>query len=212
MVIISWMTRFTVLGVKVDQCQKCGQVCRHVVGRRTRWAGVFWLPLLFLGFSHGMLCSTCGSWTGIPWRQDRAATRTGLLPLSRVRPDAAAVLAAGAAEHEPPLSSAVVFDRMAVSPEKGPWDLYLKAWPLLVAGIIGIGAVTPLVSGGARPSPSPGTDKYPTPHTCWVAADGGISGCRLANGTIEGRSTGTQTTCYFLEPLSEVSPSLRCDP
>lgn len=207
MIIISWMTRFTVLGVKIDLCARCGRACEHVVGRKTRWAGIFWLPLLFLGFEHGMICATCGFWTGIPWRQVRGATKSGFLPLPRSRPGALELLAAAAPENEPPLSSQAVFDRMAINPKKGPWDLYLKAWPLLVAGIIALGVITPMVSPKTSVASGGSTD---TPHTCWLDTDNTLAGCRLDNGTIQGRSTAFPTTCYFTEPLLDRQTTLRC--
>jgi hypothetical protein len=207
------MTRFTVLGVKIDQCAQCGQVCPHVVGRKTRWAGMFWLPLVLLGFTHGMACSTCHTWTGIPWRQVRVATKTGMLPLDRSRPNALELLAAAAPPDQPPLSPTAVFDRLQVNPKRGPWDLYLKAYPVLIALMVGFGMLAPGLSHRTAPGlASPASTLPPssgTPHTCWRDDDGSISGCRLDNGTIEGFSTGQETTCYFSEPLGSQT-SLRC--
>ena len=75
--IFGWLRRFSVLGVKADECATCGQVSQHVVGRKTHWGHLFWIPVLFLGFTHGMVCSSCGAWTGIPWRQVKGAMKTG---------------------------------------------------------------------------------------------------------------------------------------
>jgi hypothetical protein len=209
LIIVSWMTRFTVLGMKMDQCDRCGRVCQHVVGRKTRWAGVFWLPLIFLGFEHGMICTTCRAWTGIPWRQVRVATKTGALPLARNRPDAMALLTAAAAENEPPLSAQAVFDRMVINPKKGPWDLYLKAWPVIVAGLIALAILAPIVSP-KHASPAGGNGTGDTPHTCWLDADHTLTGCRLDNGTIQGYSTEFPTVCYFSEPLLTSQKTLSC--
>ena len=134
LVIFGWLRRFTILGIKLDECASCGQVCEHVVGRKTNWGHVFWIPVLFLGFSHGMICSTCGVWTPLGWQSVRAAMKLGVLPLDRPRPNAPAMLAAAAAqEGEPPPHPAAVFDRLIVNQKRGPWDLYLKAWPVLLA-------------------------------------------------------------------------------
>jgi hypothetical protein len=38
-----------------------------------------------------------------------------------------------------------------------------------------------------------------------------VNGCRLQNGTLVGTQTGTQTICYFNEPLANVNQDLMCD-
>jgi hypothetical protein len=191
--------RFTVLGIKIDECAACGQVCQHVVGRKTRWFTLFFVPLVFLGWSHGMASSACGAWSGIPFRTMRAAMRSGVLLLDRPRPNTPGALAAAAGPDQPPLHQGHVVDSLHVNPKRGPWDLYVKVWPALVAlGIVGV-----VVSPKAPPPPAA--------HQCWVATDGGIMGCRLANGTIRGAADGTPITCYFDEPLPATSETLSCD-
>jgi hypothetical protein len=204
LVIFGLLRGFTVLGIKLDECPQCGAFCEHVVGRKTNWGHIFWVPFLFLGLTHGMACSACRHWTGIPWRTVRAAMRTGTLPLDRPRPTAQAMLAAQAAEAgEPPPHPAAVFDRFDVNPKRGGWDLYLKAWPMIVAALIAIGALAP------RTAPSQAAS-HSAPHQCWEAADGSITGCRMADGTVEGETTGTPTTCFFDEPLPSADVTLRC--
>lgn len=206
LVIFGWMRRFTILGIKVEECAQCGQVCEHVVGRKTNWGHVFWIPVLFLGFEHGMACTTCQAWTGIPWREVRGAMKSGVLRLDRPRPNAPALLAAAAEAGEPPLHPAVVFDRLLVNPRRGPWDLYLKAWPVLVAALL----VTGGVNAATRPSSSasPSTPSATGAHQCWEAADGSIAGCRMNSGVMMGDASGTPITCYFTEPLT--ADTLRC--
>ena len=80
MVIFGWLRPFTILGLKVDECANCGQVCNHYVGRRVTWGHVFWVPVLFLGFSHGMMCSICGAWTSLSRATVRNAVKTGSFP------------------------------------------------------------------------------------------------------------------------------------
>jgi len=211
LVIFGWLRRFTILAIKLDECATCGQVCEHVVGRKTNWGHAFWMPVLLLGFSHGMICSTCGAWTPLSWQAVRAGMSSGVLPLSRSRTNAAALLAAAAAqEGAPPLQPAVAFDRLLVNPKRGPWDLYLKAWPVLVAGLLVAGALaprTPVVGSG---NPTASQPAYGAAHQCWEAPDGSISGCRLANGSVEGLASGTPITCYFDEPLPAGNTTLRC--
>ena len=222
-IIFGWLRRFTILGIKIDECTNCGQVCQHVVGRKTNWGHLFWFPVLFLGFSHGMLCSTCGTWTPLPWQSVRAAMKLGVLPLDRARPNGPALLAAAAAESgEPPLHPSAVFDRLLVNPKRGPWDMYLKVWPVLVAAIWVIGVVSPRTSttyaGGTTPYSQPASNgslsssisAYGPAHACWEALDGSVNGCRLASGAIMGVASGTPMTCYFKEPLSASDTSVHC--
>jgi hypothetical protein len=137
--------------------------------------------------------------------------KSGVLPLARSRPNAPAMLAASAQEGEPPLQVATVFDRLLINPKRGPWDLYLKAWPVLVTGLLVVGALaprTPVVGGGnAIPVSQPA---YGAAHQCWEAPDGSVSGCRLANGAVEGLASGTLITCYFDEPLPANNTTLSC--
>jgi hypothetical protein len=212
LVIFGWMRRFTILGVKLDECANCHNVCEHIVGRKTNWGHVFWMPVLFLGFSHGMACSTCTTWTPLSWQSVRAAMKSGVLPLDRPRPTGPALLAAAATEEgRPQLQPAAVFDRMLVNPKRGPWDLYLKAWPVLVAALLVAGALapkTPAVAGSNGPNGSQPADG--SAHQCWEAPDGSINGCRLVSGSIQGSASGTPLTCYFDEPLPAADTTLRC--
>ena len=211
-VIFGWLRRFTILGIKLDECASCGRVREHVVGRKTNWGHVFWIPVLFLGFSHGMICSTCRAWTPLSWQSVRAAMKSGVLPLSRSRPNAPALLAAAAAqEGAPPPQPAADFDRLVVNPKRGPWDFYLKAWPVLVAVLLVAGAVSPKAPAAAGDSGNTVSQPaYGAAHQCWEAPDGSVNGCRLANGSVYGLASGTPITCYFDEPLPASNTTLRC--
>ena len=201
---------FTVLGLKLDECSNCGQVCNHVVGRRTNWGHIFWIPILFLGFSHGMICSICGMWTPLSWGTVRAAMKSGRLPLDRPRPRSPEALAAAAAESgEPVEPPSRVFDPFAVNPKRGVWDLYLKAWPVIVAALLVAGALSPqntAVAGNGATAPSPGY----VAHQCWEAPDDSITGCLMADGTVDGDTTDSPVTCYFNEPLPSGDGRLMC--
>lgn len=195
---------FTVLGLKLDECSNCGQVCDHVVGRRTNWGHFFWIPVLFLGFSHGMICSICGAWTSLSRGSVRAAMKSGKLPLERARPHSPEVLAAAAAESgEPVQPPSRLFDPFVVNPKRGGWDLYLKAWPVLVVAILVGGAISAALSPGSAveagngPAPSPGY----VAHHCWEALDDSITGCLMANGTVDGETSDSPIMCYFNEPM-----------
>ena len=180
---------------------------------------MFWIPVLFLGWEHGMICTTCHTWTGIPWRQVRAAMRSGTLPLDRARPAAPALAQAAADEGGPPVPVGPLFDRLLVNPKRGLFDFYTKAWPVVVAGVLllgGLGSVGKSgtvdaaypTSGGSRNSVS--TPDAPA-HQCWEDATGTLVGCRLSSGTIVGTSSGSLTTCYFYDADIETKDSVTCD-
>jgi hypothetical protein len=165
--------------------------------------------VLFLGFSHGMLCPTCGAWTGIPWKTVRESMKTGVLSIDHARPHAEAHLESLISPSGFVPKPAEVFDRFTVNPKRGFWDLYLKAWPVLVAVVILIGAFAPkpntqAANGGGAP-----TSDGPA-HQCWEASDGSINGCRLSNGSMDGVATGTSLTCYFNEPLPTGNTTISC--
>jgi hypothetical protein len=202
--IYGWLRTFTVLGLKIEECSACGETCQHVIGRKVNWGTVFWIPILFLGFSHGMFCTACQHWTGIPFLKVRDAMKTGSLPLSQLRPHAQEVLAASAEEGQPPLNATMVYDRMAVNPKRGKMDLYLKLYPVLIGGIIAVAVIA-----NALKPPPPATVTVP-PHTCWEDATGTVVGCRLLSGEVVGTPDGTQVTCYFAEPVTETT-RLNCE-
>jgi hypothetical protein len=203
-IVYGWRRTFTVLGLEIEECGQCGLTCQHVIGRKVHWGTLFWLPILFLGFAHGMICTSCGHWTGIPFLRVRDAMRTGALPLDQLRPHAQEVLAASAEEGQPPLNANHVYDTMAVNPKRGAWDLYLKAYPFIVVGIVAV-----VVGANALKPPPPPTVVVP-PHTCWADSTGTINGCRMASGEVVGTSTGNEVTCYFVEPLTEET-DLTCE-
>jgi hypothetical protein len=94
MIIFGWLRPFTILGLKLDECANCGQVCNHFVGRR--------------------------------------------------------------------------------------------------------------VNGAAAPSPGS------TAHQCWEAPDESITGCLMADGTVDGETSDSPITCYFNEPLPSGDGRLMC--
>ena len=210
MVIFGWLRRFTVLGLKVDECTNCGNISQHAVGRKTHWGHVFWIPVLFLGFTHGMLCSICGHWTGIPWKTVRASMKTGVLAIDHPRPHAQAYLESLTSPQGFAPKASDVFDKFVVNPKRGFWDIYLKAWPALVALVLVVGLVVPKPTALAANGSAPSLTSYGTAHQCWEASDGSINGCRLANGSIDGDATGTTLTCYFYEPLPTSDTTIRC--
>jgi len=199
-IIFGLMRRFTILGIKLDACTSCGRECDHVVGRKTRWGHIFWAPVLFLGWEHGMLCSSCGAWTGIPWRQVRAAMKSGELRLDRPH--------------------GFLHDRFMVNPKRGAFDLYTKAWPLLAVGVLVLVGLSSALKAGpsdggraipaASAAPTVRATPRPPAHVCWEAADGTLNGCRLSSGSIVGSATGSMVTCFFFDSDLETSGTVSC--
>jgi hypothetical protein len=86
MVIIGWLRRAVILGAKFDECRACHEPGPHLLFRKTHWFTVFWVPVLLLWVSHGVLCPACGDVEGISMLAMRRALRSGRLPLGRSRP------------------------------------------------------------------------------------------------------------------------------
>jgi hypothetical protein len=92
MVIIGWLRRAVILGAKFDECRACHAPGPHLLFRQTHWFTLFWVPLLLLWVSHGVLCPQCGDVEKISMLKMRRALREERLPLGRQRPVFEAVL------------------------------------------------------------------------------------------------------------------------
>lgn len=197
------------LGLKWEDCRTCGGVTEHTVVRTTTWFHLFRVPILLVAVRHGMQCSRCNTWTKIPWSAARTGVRKGVMPLSLARPsfdelrdDLWTLTGKRPTEAE-------IFDHLEVNPKRGPWDLYTKAWPFLVALF-----VIALVALPRQAAVVPGDPEvaHGEAHECWVTTseDAAVNGCRLDDGTIFGDQVGVRTTCYFDEPLQETEDKLWC--
>lgn len=207
MVIFGWSRQPTILGSKVDQCASCGVTGTHFLIRKTWWATLFWIPVLFLRFEHGMACEACGTWTGIGFLTMRRAMQTRSLPLpGRIRRGTLEIRDQVAEEtgHRP--SEAELYDTVQVNPKRGFWDLMLKLWPVALVGIVAILAIGSALPRGPEPTPEP----RPVAHTCWVDADGYITGCRYLDGTMDGEVGQIETICIFTEPLPSGDFTIYC--
>lgn len=210
MIIYGWVGRPTILAQKQDLCATCGVAGPHAIVRIARWATIFWAPIFPIWVSHKLVCGNCGAQTKLSWRQTRAAMRSGTLPLPH-RPgfDAHATKVYDET-YRRPLESEL--DPIVKNPKRDAWNVYLKAWPIIVGVVIaalvfwprGLGA-TPASAPGASPS------HVTIAHTCWIETDGSVAGCRMADGTVLGFTTQTETTCYFLEPMPTGNVTFRCD-
>src|SRR5437016_2009425 len=87
MIVFGWRRWSNILGTKVDEWLRCGTVGQHLLVRKTFWFSLFFFPVLLLRVSHGMICSNCGEWTGIPLLTMLGGNRSGRLPLQRPRPN-----------------------------------------------------------------------------------------------------------------------------
>jgi len=85
-IIVGWMRRATILGAKFDECTNCGVAGPHLLIRKTSWFTLFWVPLMLLWASHGVLCPECGALENVSMLAMRRALKSKLLPLGRQRP------------------------------------------------------------------------------------------------------------------------------
>lgn len=84
---IGWLMRGIVLATKVEDCLACHQIVPHVIIRRTNWFTIIGLPVIFLGFSHLIVCTNCRAETPLSFLGVRRAMRSGRLPMDRTRPE-----------------------------------------------------------------------------------------------------------------------------
>jgi hypothetical protein len=197
------------LGSKWEECRTCGGVTEHAVMRTTTWFHLFRLPILLVGVHHGMKCGRCATWTKIPRKAARTGVKNRVMPLSLPRPSFDELrddlwTLTGRRPTE-----ADIFDHLEVNPKRGPWDLYTKVWPFLVALLV-VGVIAfPRQAGIVVGNPEA---KYGEAHQCWLSpteADA-VNGCRMDDGTIVGDEKGVQMTCFFDEPLDKGRDSFWC--
>ena len=199
MVIYGLLTSNIVLGGKRDMCETCHFVGPHVIVRRVRWAEVFFIPVAPIWLNHRMVCTNCGAERKLGFLQVRRALKSGKLPLPpRAKFREYADQLWNNNERRPVESE---FDPVERNPERSGWNLYLKLWPVLV-----LAGVLALAFWPKPPPPAP----VATPHTCWLAEDDSIAGCRMSDGSIVGDEVGTETTCFFVEPIPTGDISFRC--
>ena len=196
MVIYGWLQRAVVLGTKADLCAVCGAVTPHAILRLVSWAHVFWVPFLPFLIRHRLTCTECGTERKLGFRQVRRALRERRLPLQR---DGFKAWAVEAFEQTGRMPQEAELDPVEPNPRRGPWDLYLKAYPAIVAGLV----LAVVLLSSRPPAPAAAAPTVPTLHACWEASDGSISGCRMEDGTMVGRQSGTERECWFVEPLTE---------
>jgi len=208
-IIYGWLGRPTVLAQKQDLCATCGVMGPHAIVRSTRWATLFWVPFLPIWVSHKLVCGNCGAQTKLGWRQVRRGLSSGKLPLPH-RPGFDAHAQKTYDEtYRRPLETEL--EPIVRNPKRDPWDTYLKAWPIVVIALIAVLVLWPRsASPASSTGPGPSASHVLVNHTCWIDTSGAIAGCRLADGTIQGFSTGQETICYFLEPMPTGDAQFRC--
>jgi hypothetical protein len=104
-----------------------------------------------------------------------------------------------------------VFDPVVVNPKRGFFDVYLKAWPVMV-GLLVVSSYfshpSAATSAGSSPAGPGTTTSFITPrpvigtaHTCW-GLNNTVYGCRddSTSAMLFGEATGQQVTCWFVEP------------
>jgi hypothetical protein len=202
-IIWGWLSRPILLGAKADLCPICQQVTTHGIYRLTSWGHIFWFPFLPYRIRHVLLCSGCGREQKLGWRQVRAGIRSRNLPLG-ARPGFRE-WAMEVFNETNRMPNERELDAVEVNPKRGPWDLWLKAWPMLVVVLI----VAVAASSALRPPVSAAPVVAPTGHACWQDRNGEILGCQMQDGTVVGSDDGAVITCYFVEPMP--TGGLYCD-
>jgi hypothetical protein len=134
-IIYGWVRRGIVLASKADFCATCGTVTDHVIVRIATIGTVFWVPIFPVWLSHALICEQCGTRRKLGWRQVRAAMSSGLLPMPP-RPEWPAY-ARRVFEDTSRTPRESELDRIEKNPKRGPWDLYLKAWFIVVPAVVG---------------------------------------------------------------------------
>jgi hypothetical protein len=134
------------------------------------------------------------------------------------------LVAAGSTGNVEPPDAGAIFDPVTVNRHRGPFDLYLKAWPIMAILVVVVGAVTyhpsqtsgsggtsvpPVSTPLGYPTAGPPTDPPGTAHLCYSVA-GQLAGCQAADGTmLFGNRQGSLVTCWFFEPITP-SESVPC--
>jgi hypothetical protein len=213
--IVGWHRFASILGFKTDECTNCGFIGPHALVRKTWWFELFFIPVLLFRFQHGMACTQCGAWTGIPFLELRRGLKSGKLPLARQRPKF---------EQLPPDEWGVrpdpaTLDVVTRNPSPGLMNLYTRVWPflagVLIAAVILIGLLNPTPkTPDGQVIDAQLQDRYGQAHDCWVDSmgpQGAVIGCKLNDGEMVGSSDGIKTVCYFNEADLASLDRIRCN-
>jgi hypothetical protein len=213
--IVGWQRFVSILGFKTDECSNCGVIGRHALVRKTWWFDIFFIPIVLLRFQHGMVCTQCGAWTGIPFLELRRGLKSGKLPLARPRPKF---------EQLPPdewgaRPDPATLDVVTPNPSPGLMNWYVRVWPFLAVGLVAL----VIVYGMLNPTPKTPDgqvidkqlqDRYGQAHDCWVdstGSHGAVLGCKMHDGEMVGDSDGIKTVCYFAEADLASLEKIRCN-
>lgn len=207
---LGYCLRSILLGTKIEDCDACHTIGPHLLIRRTWWFTVFGLPVALIRLNHALLCTNCQALTPVPFLVMRRALKAKSFPIAKSRPDFDDLPAADAHGISKPRAHEV-FDPVIPNPHRGPWNTYILIWPVVAAVLLMfvIGTV-----GRADLSTHPNLEtQYGPAHTCWQAADGSVSGCRLSTGEIVGAETDTVVICYGQDAdITGPGTYLHCNP
>jgi hypothetical protein len=203
------LLRQILLATKWEDCVACGAVTQHAVVRSTSWLHFFRIPVVLTGIHHAIKCNRCGTWTKIPWKAARAGVKKKVMPLSLERPSFEELREDLWSLTGRRPTEADIFDRLDVNRHRGPWDLYTKAWPVLVALLVVAVMAFPRQAGTVAGNPEA---QHGEAHACWLSPTdvNTVNGCRLDDGSIAGNVSGTPVTCFFNEPIAETDDSIWC--
>jgi len=123
------------LASKLDECQ-CGVMGPHWLVRKTYWIHIFFVPVILVWVSHGMICGNCGTWTKLSYLQVRRAMKSGQLPMERARPKFEEQRPQWADAWGRLPTAGATFDKLAVNPKPGLWNTYIKVWVAAVPTLV----------------------------------------------------------------------------
>ncbi len=198
MVLIGLLRRRVLLGAKLDDCPSCGQIGQHLILRQTRWLSLFWIPVLLLWVSHVLVCSGCGATSKLSWRQAWQASRTRRLPLDRPRSHFAAMRLED--PYSIPADPATLFDPVQPQPGRSWFNLYTKAWPVLLVLVVASVVLAPRgaatsASGAIGPETGRGWDTLAVGDCYNLSTVTGATVPPLPTGATTGGADVTKVAC-----------------
>ena len=135
MIIYGWIRRAIILASKGDYCATENGVVAHGIVRIVTFATLFWVPIFPVRVRHLLVCDVCGTTQKLGWREVRAATSVGLLPLPPRREWPA--FARRTFDETGRMPREQELDPIVKNPRRDPWNVYLTVWLVVVPAIVG---------------------------------------------------------------------------
>jgi hypothetical protein len=133
-IIYGLVRKAILLASKNDLCVTCSTMGPHAIVRLVSWIEIFFIPVVPVWASHQLVCGRCHATRKLSRGQVRDGLKTGKMPLGP-RPEykeysRQAFEDTGRSPQESEL------DPVEINRSRGGWDLYLRAWLLIVPSVI----------------------------------------------------------------------------